>query len=112
MAFYSLEDIYERLVIQRIEEQEIPLEDKCELLLDFHNNSKEYYEQLCEYSYLLSKGTCELCLWLSLNGKPHLSLSATNKNDVVLLKPNSYPIFLDDDIIDCVNIILQNLSKC
>lgn len=40
MAFFSLENIYERLVIQRIEEQDIPLEDKCELLLDFHETMK------------------------------------------------------------------------
>lgn len=112
MAFFSLEDIYERLVIQRIEEQNIPLEDKCELLLDFHNNSKEYYEQLCEYSYLLSRGNCELSLWMSLNGKPHLSLSPVDNGDVILFKPHSFLLSSDEDIFNCVNIMLQNLSKC
>ena len=111
MAFFSLENIYERLVIQRIEEQDIPLEDKCELLLDFHCNSKEYYEQLCEYSYLLSKGNCELSLWISLNGKPHISLSAANVMDVNVLEPYEVKISPDDDLINCISVILQNLSK-
>lgn len=111
MAYFSLENIYERLVIQRIEEQDIPLEDKCELLFDFHNNGKEYYEQLCEYSYIMSKGNCELSLWISLNGKPYISLSATDTNDVIVLEPCEVKISHDEDLIKCINVILQNLSR-
>ena len=112
MAFFSLEDIYKRLVIQRIEEQDIPLEEKCDLLFDFHSNGKDYYEQLCEYSYIASKGNCELSLCLSLNGKPHLTLSPTEKQDVVVLEPHTIMLSSDDDVIKCINVILQNLSKC
>lgn len=105
----SMEKIYSKIVINRIINMQISADEKYNLLVDFHCNSSFYYDLLCDYSYLLAKGETDLSLWISLNGKPNLSLSPVCRGDIHVLEPLSAPEF-NGDLIDCLSIIFRNLS--
>lgn len=106
----SMEELYEEIVIYCIERANISLDDKCNYMIDFHRNSNQYYDLLCDYSYLLSTNESVLPLWISLNGQPRLSLKPLNASDVKVLDPKSVPGF-NGDLIECLTVILHNLSK-
>lgn len=107
----SMEDIYAKIIIHRIIKSDLPSDEKYYLLTDFHCNSNLYYELLCDYTYMIVNSDCDLPLWVSINGRPHLSLTNTTNSDVQVLDYHTAPLF-DGDIIDCLHAIYRNLSIC
>ena len=106
----SMEAIYSKIVIHRILKSDLSTNEKYNILVDYHCNSNFYYDLLCDYSYLLANGESDLSLWISLNGKPHLSRSSVNIGDTHVLEPQLAPRF-DGDLINCLNMIFNNLSR-
>lgn len=106
----STEEIYYKVVIHGIEKKKFTVEERCNLLIDFHRNGKKYYDLLCDYSYLLSTTDCDLSLWISPNGKPHLSASAVDNKDIKVMDSVSIPLF-NGDLINFLNVALNNFEK-
>ena len=107
----SMEEIYAKIIIHRIIKSDLSPDEKYYLLIDFHCNCSLYYDLLCDYTYLMVNSECDLPLWVSINGRPHLSLSYNTPSDVQVLDYKAVPLF-EGDLVDCLHSIFRNLSIC
>ena len=102
-----LEQQYERSVITKICSANITLQERVELLVDFHDNSETYYDNLCDALLAVSTNQNMAPIWITKAGNCYLSLRTKNPDDRVLLYPDEVPLF----DIDLVNQIETAIAK-
>ena len=88
-----LEQQYDKTIISRICLSELPSEDRVSLLIDFHNNSESYYDNLCAALLAVSTGQDNKPIWITPSGDCYLSLRTKSPKDRVLLYPDEVPEF-------------------
>ena len=102
-----LEQKFEQQVMRFIRKLELPAGKRELLLLDFHNNSSEYYINLCDALYAVSTGQNLKPVWLTQEGNCYLSLYAQASDDRLLIYPDEVPPFQ----LDLINQLEVAIAK-
>lgn len=86
---------------------------KCkqqDLVLEFHRNSGEYYDLLCDALHILANRSTTHPLWLTPSGKPYLACIQKDSGDRMLLTYEQVPVFTDD-LKDQLDTVIRTLQK-
>ncbi len=77
-------------------------------MLDFHNNSEMYYDNLCDALLAISTHQNIAPIWISPNGNCRSSLRIENPNDRILLYSDEVPDF-DFDLVNQLEVAILNI---
>lgn len=92
----NLQHLYERAIITRLCKADSTDLERIEMMIDFHNNSESYYDNLCDALLAVSTHQNPIPIWITKNGDFYLSLRAQKTSDRVLLYPDEVPTFTID----------------
>lgn len=90
---------YENLIMELIVRYDVPATEKVAFLLDFHQNSRDYYEKLCDFIYMISVGRTDHSLWITNSGKPVLSEPKNTIPGFLICRAGEVPVF-EEDIVE------------
>lgn len=101
---------FEKLIISSICTHDCTDDEKAKLLWDFYNHGSTYYEDLCEFLFLLSNGEKECFLFITPAGKPYLSFFPMSANDFFVLLSSELPRF-ESDLYDQLNFFFEHFPS-
>lgn len=104
-----LEKQYERAVISNICRLSITSEERAALMVDFHENSETYYDNLCDALLAVSTGQNTVPIWISQNGDCYASLRTKDPHDRVLIFPDLVPDFCVD-LVDQLEVAILKIQ--
>lgn len=96
MTKSNIEKQYQKLVIHYISHLEICPEQRAALFLDFHENSSQYYDDLCDILYCASTDDTPVPIWLDPCGEVYLSAHRRNASHTFLMDSKDLPHFKGD----------------
>lgn len=112
MTKSNIEKQYEKLIARHISSLDVCPDRRASLFLDFHRNSRTYYEELCDLLYVLSTGELFAPLWLNHSGLVYASTHPSGDHDIFLADFRELPAFCGDlvDHLDYVFSKIYSLS--
>ena len=99
---------YENLIFELIVRYDVPATDKAAYILDFHQNSHDYYEKLCDFLYMISVGRTDYSLWITKSGEPKLVPSGDSALGFFICSAFEVPSF-KDDIIEQILFVFERV---
>ena len=96
MTKSTTEKQYAKLMIHYISNLELCPDQRAALFLDFHENSRDYYDSLCDLLYEASTSDFSMPLWLNSNGEVYASASRRNATHTFLMDSQELPNFNGD----------------
>lgn len=96
MTKSNIEKQYDKLIIHHISNIDVCPAHRAAFFLDFHQNSRTYYDELCDLLYVLSVGELFAPLWMSHSGQVYACTHPKEKHDVFLADCRELPAFTGD----------------
>lgn len=101
-----MEQQYEKRILYHICTRDISLAHRISLLQDFHNNSREYYDRLCDILYAASKGHLHSPIWLTESGQFYVLPEQIKDSDLCISTCDDIPPFNGDLVEQLEHIFL------
>lgn len=99
MTKSTIEKQYTKLMIHYISNLELCPDQRAALFLDFHENARSYYEELCHVLYRASTEDVSMPIWLNPNGEVYVSANRRNTMHTFLMDCADLPDF-NGDIVE------------
>lgn len=106
-----LEQQFEKRVFYHICSQDMPLAMRVSLLQDFHHNSSNYYDGLCDILYTAAKGLLESSIWMTPFGQFYVLPEKRGESDLHLCSCAEIPPFHGDLVVQLEHIFLCMYQK-
>lgn len=98
---------FEKMITTMILSDKNHSHNQVDLFMDFHQNSCNYYDELCHALFLLSSGQSDHILWLTPSGMPYLAPARKREEDHQFLTRDQIPEF-KDDLVDQLETALNS----
>lgn len=99
---------FEKMIFTMILSDKNHSHNQVDLFMDFHQNSCNYYDELCHALFLMSSGLTDHILWLTPSGMPYLAPERKREEDHQFLTREEIPEF-NDDLVEQLEAALNSL---
>jgi len=87
----SMEQQYEKRILYHICSLDMPIGERVSLLQDFHNNSADYYDRLCDILYAIANASLHLPVWMTASGRFYAASAPPRQTDLHITDAQSVP---------------------